>query len=109
MLHSNLVYEFKCNICNDIYYGKTKRHFKVTTCEHLGIRSLTWKKVKSPLKSAKFDHIVHTGHNASFYDFKTLANKCDKFRLLPRESLLILRDDPSLNRYVKSIPLESFL
>ena len=24
MLHSNLVYEFKCDICNDIYYGKNK-------------------------------------------------------------------------------------
>ena len=29
MLHSNLVYKFKCNIYNDIYYGKTKLHFKV--------------------------------------------------------------------------------
>ena len=37
MLHSNLVYKFKCNICNDIYYGKTKNHFKVRACEHLDI------------------------------------------------------------------------
>ena len=47
MLHSNLVYKFKCNICNDIYYGKTKRHFKVRACEHLGIKPLIRKKVKS--------------------------------------------------------------
>ena len=46
MLHSNLVYKFKYNICDDIYYGKTKRHFKVRACEHLGITPLTWKKPK---------------------------------------------------------------
>ena len=108
MLHSNLVYKFKCNICNDIYYGKTKRHFKVRACEHLGITPLTGKKVKISKESAVFDHIVHTGHNASFDDFETLAKERDEFRLLLRESLLILRDDPPLNRYVKSIPLELF-
>ena len=39
MLHSNLG-----------YYGKTKRHFKVRVCEHLGITILTGKKIKSPKK-----------------------------------------------------------
>ena len=73
MLRSNLVYKFKCNIYNDIYYDKTKRHFKVRVCEHLGITTLTGKKVKSPKESAVFDHIVHTGHNASFDDFETLS------------------------------------
>ena len=66
------------------------------------------KKVKSPRESAVFDHIVHTGHNASFDGFETLAKECDEFRLLLRELLLILRDDPPLNRYVKSIPLDFF-
>ena len=108
MFHSILVYIFKCNICNDIYYGKNKRHFKVGACKHLGIMPLTGKKVKNPKESAVFDHLVHTGHNASFDDVETLAKECDEFRLLLRESLLILRDDPPLNRYVKSIPLELF-
>ena len=48
------------------------------------------------------------GHNASFDDFKTLVKECDEFRLLLRESLLILRDDPILNTYVNSIPRELF-
>ena len=108
MLHSNLVYKLKCNICNDIYYGKTKRHFKVRDCEHLGITALTRKKLKSPKESAAFDHIVHTCHNASFDDFDTLVKECDEFRLLLRESLLLLLDDPPLNRSVKSIHLELF-
>ena len=85
MLHSNLVYKFKYNICNGIYYGKTKRHFKVRACEHLGIMPLTRKNVKIPKESTVFDHIVHMGHNASFDDFETLAKECDEFRLLFKE------------------------
>ena len=87
MFHSNLVYKFKCNTCNYIYYGKTKYHFKVRDGEHLGIPPLTRKKVKSPKDSAVFDHIVHMSHNATF---KTLVKKCDEFRLLLRDSLLII-------------------
>ena len=98
MLHSNLVYKFKCSICGNIYYSKTKHHFKVRACEHLGITPLTGKKVKSPKESATFDHIFRTGHNASFNDFETLVKECDEFRLLLRESLLVLRDDSPLNR-----------
>ena len=106
VLHSNLVYKFKCSICNDIYYGKTKRHFIVRGCEHLGITPLTKKKVKIPKESAVFNHIVHTSHNASFNDFETFVKECGNFRIFFRESLLILRDDPPLNWYVKSVPLK---
>ena len=86
MLHPNLVYKFRCNICNDIYYGKTKRHFKVRACEHLGITPLTGKKVISPKESAVSDHIFHTSNNASFDDFETYVKESDEFRLLLRES-----------------------
>ena len=54
MLHFNLVCKFKCNICNDIYYGKTKCYFRVRVCEYLGIIPLTGKKVKSPNESVNF-------------------------------------------------------
>ena len=79
---------------------------KLQACEHLGITPLTGRKVKSPNESALFDHISHTGHNASFDDFETLVTDSSEFKLLLRESLLILRDDPLFSRYVKSIPLE---
>ena len=81
-------------------------HFKVRACEHLGNTHLTGKTEKNPKESVVFDHIVHTGHNASFDDFETLVKECDEFRLLLRESLLVFPDDPPLNRYVKSVPLE---
>ena len=68
---------------------------------------LTEKKVKRPKEGAVFDHVVHTGYNASSDDFETLVKECDEFRLL-RESPLIMHDDSPLNRYIKSIPLELF-
>ena len=109
ILHTNLVYKFKCNICNDIHYGETKRHFKVKACEHLGITCLTGKKEKAQKKVQYliFDH--NTSHNASFDGFETLVKECDEFRLLLRESLLIVRDMIHLrNRYVNSILIELF-
>ena len=42
---SNIVYKFKCGSCNATYYGKSKRHFKVRMCEHLGISALNGKRV----------------------------------------------------------------
>ena len=35
-----------CGGCNATYYEKTKRHFKVRICEHLGILHLIERKVK---------------------------------------------------------------
>ena len=46
MLLSGLVDKYKCGGCNATYYDKTKRHFKVRICEHLGVSHLTGKKVK---------------------------------------------------------------
>ena len=42
-LSSGIVYKFQCGSWNATYDGKTKRHFKVRMCEHLGISALTGK------------------------------------------------------------------
>ena len=44
---SLICYKFQCSSCNDTYYGKTKHHFKVHVSEHMGVSSLTGKKIKS--------------------------------------------------------------
>ena len=44
----------------------------------------------------------------NFDDFSILATDSNKFKLLLRESLLIKRDKPILNRTIKSFPLELF-
>ena len=43
MLLSGLIYQYKYSRCIATYYRKTKRHFKVRICEHLGISHLTEK------------------------------------------------------------------
>ena len=45
-LCSGIDYSFKCNSCNAIYYGKTKRHFYVRAAEYMGISHLTNKRLK---------------------------------------------------------------
>ena len=55
MLLSGLVYKYKCGGCNATYYGKTKHHFKVRICEHLGISHLTGKKGKDRRQQANGD------------------------------------------------------
>ena len=42
-MNSKVTYKFKCNICNDVYIGETKRHFLVREYEHLGKSILTEK------------------------------------------------------------------
>ena len=51
-LRSGIVYKLQCDGCNATYYAKTKLHFKVRMCEHLGISALTGKKVKDDDDSA---------------------------------------------------------
>ena len=62
-LRSGIIYKFQCGSCNATYYGKTKRHFKVRMCEHLGISALTGKRVKGdvilPSKNIFYSAITH--------------------------------------------------
>ena len=46
------------------------------------------------------DHIKDTGHNASIDDFCIIDNTSNEFDLLIHESLLILRDRPTLNQQI---------
>ena len=44
MLLPGLVYQYNCGGCNATHYGRTKYHFKVRICEHLGISRATEKR-----------------------------------------------------------------
>ena len=104
-LLSGLVYHFRCGSCNAIYYGKTICHFKVRVSEHLGISCLTSKTLSSVSNSNIFDHLYASSNCfAGFDNFDILSRDSNKFRLLLKESLFIKRDDPSLNRTIKSHP-----
>ena len=36
-LRSHVIYQFKCPSCNNGFIGETRVHFKVRSCQHLGI------------------------------------------------------------------------
>ena len=91
-LRSHLVYKFSCSSCNAIYYGKTERHLNVRSSEHIGLSPLTGNRVaRKP--SAISDH---------------LCCENNAFKLSLRDSVLIKRDSPELNRNVSSMLLILF-
>ena len=47
-----------CSCYNATYYGELERHFLVRASEHLGMTPLTGKRVRTPKKSAIFDHML---------------------------------------------------
>ena len=107
-ISSHLVYCYSCSSCSAIYYGKTHQHFFTRAAEHMGISNLTSKRVKNVKESAVSDHLLQCNCAIDFDHFDVLASDTNSFRLLIKESLLIKRDKPVLNRTVKSFPLKLF-
>ena len=106
-LTSGGVYKFQRGLCNESYYGECVRHLNVRIGEHIGISPLTRKKVK-PKGSAVSDHLLLCNHSPFFENFSVLTKENKKFMLELKESLLIMRDKPSLNRNIRSAPLYLF-
>ena len=107
-LCSGLVYKFKCNSCNTIYYGKTKHHFYVRAVEHMGISHLTNKGLQNVKQSAISDHLLTCNCNINFNDFTMISDDSNNIKLLIKESLLISCDKPILNKTIKYFQLELF-
>ena len=107
-LRSSIVYKFQCGSCNATYDGKTKHHFKVRMCEHLGISALTGKRVTGDDDSAIEEHLLFCNRTPDFEDFSILATNNNDFKVTLMESLLTKRDHPPLNKNKQSLPLELF-
>ena len=99
---------FEHSINAESCYGKTKRHFKVRMCEHLGVSALTGKRVKGDNDFAIREHHLFWNHSSDFDDFSILASNNNDFKVTLMESLLINRDQPPLNKDRHSLPLELF-
>ena len=107
-LMSNVVYKYTWGRCNSSYYGETDRHLKVRTGEHIGLSPLTFKKCKPSKESAVHNHLLFCENDLSFEEFSVLAKASSKFSLEIKESLLIKRDTPNLNRNTTSVELLLF-
>ena len=103
-----LTLQISVHSCNATYHGKTKCYFKVRICGHLGIYTLTGKRVKGDDDSAIKEHLLFCNHTPNFEDFSILATNNNNFKVTLMESLLINRDHPPLNKNKQSLPLEFF-
>ena len=104
-LCSGIVYSFKCNSSNAIYYGKTKRHFKVRLAQHMGNLHLTNKRFKNVKLLAISDHLLTCDCNINFSDFIILSKD---FNLLIKESLLLAHARRVLKKRL-NLPHKSYL
>ena len=97
-----------CSNCNVTYCGKTYRHFFTRAAKHMGVSNLTGKRLKSIKDSAVSDHLLQSNYTIDFDHFDISVTDVSKFNLLVKESLLMERDNPVLNRRTTSFPLELF-
>ena len=108
-LRSLVVYKFKCNTCNVEFIGKTKRHYRTRTSEHIGVSPLTGKYVKNKFQtSAVHDHMLFCKTVICPEDFSILAKSSCNFKLEIQESILIKLLKPTLNKNISSVPLYLF-
>ena len=106
---SGVVYKFQCGLCNESYYCESIRHLDIRSGEHIAVSPLTGKKVKPSNNSVICDHLLHCNFLPSFDNFSVLAYESEKYLLEIKESLLIMRDKPSLNRNINSAPFFTYL
>ena len=107
-LISGDVYKFQCGLYNESYYGESIRHLDIRSGKHIGLSPLTGKKVIPSNNSDISDRLLHCNFLPSFNNFRVLAHENKKHLLEIKETLLIMRDKPSLNRNINSAPLYLF-
>ena len=95
-----------CGRCNATYYDETCCHFKVRVAEHASISPLNDPNQKK--STAVKDNMLMYDQLVLFDDFKVLASSKSEFNLKIKESVLILCDQPILNKNEASVPLDLF-
>ena len=79
----------------------------VKIAEHIGISPFTKKKVQPKCGGVSGPFLL-CNHSPFFENFSVLTKKNKKVVLELKQSLLIMRDKPSLNRNTRSTPLYLF-
>ena len=87
--------------------GECVRLLNVRIGEHIRISLLTMKKVK-PKGSVVSNHLLLCNHSPSYKNFIVLTKKNKNFSIELKETLLIMKDKPSLNRNIRSALLYLF-
>ena len=99
---------FKGFYCLNCFNSCTSKNKLTRAADHIGISNLTGKCLKPVKQSAVSDHLLECNCSIDFDHFDILASDANRFRLLIKESLVIKRDQPQLNKTIKSFPLKRF-
>ena len=102
-VRSNVVYSYRCGICNSTYIGETARHYKTRISEHMGISPLTGAPM-AKVTSHIYGHFLETGHGIKYENFDILFSR-DPYDLQVSESIAIHELNPNLNDRNSSTPL----
>ena len=97
-----VIYKSQFGLCNELYYGESIRHLNIRSGEDIGVSRLTRKKVESLNNGAACNNLFHCDFLSYSRNFIILAHESKKYLLEIKESLLIIRDKPSLNRNINS-------
>ena len=107
-MQASAIYKYKCNCCNAIYVGQTKRHVRVRWFEHLGKSIRTNRPLANPSFSAIRQHAHDNDHPIHLASFSILSIRLSTMELPTVESLYTIREKRSLNNNDQSVDLICF-
>ena len=106
---SDIVYKFKCAVCDNCYLGSSNRSLAVRGSEHAGKSYRTKKLLARPLQSAVRDHSENIcNKQVSQEEFSIIFKGSSVIEIRIAESLLIKSLKPTLNNESSSYPLKLF-
>ena len=92
VLASSVIYNFHYALCNELYYGECVTHFVIRSGQHIGISTLTNKRVYPKKDKAVYEYLLNWSYSASFEDFTGLCHGRKKYLLELKESLFVMPD-----------------
>ena len=96
-LCSNVIYTYKCALCNECYTGSTQRQLQCRIAEHLGVSVRTGVHLSKEPYSAIYDHREKSNHPINKNDFKIVGRTFNNSDLRLLESLHIFITKPKMN------------
>ena len=94
---SNLIYEYRCLLCNKQYIGSTVRQLQCRISEHAGVSVRTGLPMLNTPNSAIYNHRFDAGHPIEKDAFKIKRFCYSKYDVRLLEALYIKKERPELN------------
>ena len=109
-LISGVVYKYRCDRCNSVYIGKTKRYWGKRLEEHLSVSALTGKPMKTCQVWPPMEHSRSCeGSNLSHDRFTIIGRERQDFLLKIQESIKIYECNPNLNKQSERVRSYTYL